>query len=263
MVSIMERNESTSSAETMPQGAELADALYNEKLATAKTVGEVRRELDGLMQETGEDEEATTRMQELKISLDEATESGGHDNVKLEDDLGSGVLGRHTFATGEAEAVKEQFTPDQIVNNTRKTLALVVEENKPDIGHPSQDPTARVNVIIDDKQQSSTAAFEGNVGINIQHEYGIVRTDAPEQDYKEGERMVKKLGAEEVDSYIRKGGSHAGEHMQQLVWRKTPGITYERMLDEGRAVGMSDDEIVSAARNQGKLPEGIDKVLAA
>lgn len=259
----MERTPLTLSAETIPQGAELADALYNEKLATAKTVGEIRSGLDDLMRETAADKESSARMQELKTSLDEATEGGGHDGVKLEEDLGSGVLGKHTFASGEAEVVKGQFTPDEIVDNMRKTLAVVVEENKADIGHPSQDPAARVNVIIDDEQKSPTTAFEGNVGINIQNEYGIVRTDVPEKGYKEGERMVKKLGAEEVDSYIRKDGAHAGEHMQKLVWGRTPGITYQRMQEEGRAVGMSDEEIVLAAKEQGKLPEGLEKVLAA
>lgn len=249
----MHRTPDTSSAETMPQGAELADALYNEKLAIATTVGDIRRDLGGLMQKTVVDKEATARMQELKTSLDEATEQGDHDNVQLEEDLGSGVLGRHTFASGEAEAVKGQFTPDQIVDNTRKTLGLLVEENKPGIGHRTQDPTARVNVIVDGQQMSSTAAFEGNVGINIQKKYNIFRTDAPEQDYKGGERMVKKLGPKEVDSYIRLGGEHEGEHMQPLVWQKTPGITYERMLDEGRAVGMSDEEIVEAATELGKV----------
>lgn len=245
----------TASAETMTTGEQLADQLYLVELQKAKTVGEVRGKMEDVMKGVQGSAEGEERVREIATSLDEATEGGAHDDIQLKDDLGGeGVIGRHTFDSGKAEVVKDQFTPDQVVDNTRKTLAVVIEENKPGVGHPGQDPAARVNVIKDGKKHEAETTFEGNVGVNIKEEHGIVREDAPEAVYKEGERLVEELGGDEVDSYIRKDGAHAGEHMQELVWERSRDVTFEQMMDEGREVGMSEEEIIAAAQRLDKIP---------
>ena len=245
----MNMPEATSSAE---QGTEVVDALYDAKLRTSLTINKARDAVSFITTTFGSDGVMGERATELSDCFEEATE-GRHGNVTLSDTLGNqNVIGMHHFASGEAEVRSDQFSAAQITENARRTLSVVLEE---DSLHRVQDPTSRATVIYNNKFMTTTAAFEGEVGVNLQG-LGLAREDIPNQDYGEGERMVADLGLENVSAYVRKDGENAGEHMQTLVWQQTmPNITVADMYLQGREVGMSDDEIFNAAIDAGKIPE--------
>jgi hypothetical protein len=263
----MEYTTHTPQAENI-EGREMADALFDEKLQTAKTIGEVRTELDELMttvqQPNQKQTETGARLEELKAAVDQVSDGGAHDSIKLQDDLGAGVLGQNMVGTRESEIRRDQIDPEHVTANTRHVMDTVLHEDSEDLGHAGQDAKARVNIIKDGKPVDSVVLFEGNVVTNVSNHLGEQREGLPEEVYQEGAKLVGELGAEEVDAYLRKGGAKQGEHLQELVWEKQGDVTLDQMVEEGQAVGMSDSEIVKAAEKQGKFDQSrAPRVLAA
>ncbi len=262
----MERTPTTSLAETSVDGMELVDTLYQAQLEEANTVGDVRASIGRLMQEVGTTGEAGTRLKELQASVDEATGNGSHDSVKLADDLGGGVLGQNKVGTKESEMRMDQLSPEHVTENTRYTLDTVLHEDSTELGHAGQDPTAQATVEVIDatgKHHDATTVFEGNVVENVSAELGQRREGLPQETYIEGADLVSDIGRETVDSYVRQGGANVGKHLQAEVWKTQPTLTLQAMMEQGQAVGMSADQIVKVAQEQGRLPKGAEKVLAA
>lgn len=255
----MENNRTPSSALEELGGAKIADTLYEHKLAEAKTIGDVRRDVQSLLSEVGSEGKIGERMQQISASIDQATESDGHDDVAIADDLGSGVLGQNKLGAKESVMRRDQLDPAHITTNTRNTMDTVLHENSEDVGHAGQDPNAVGTLSIIDargKRHDPRTVIEGEVVSGVSHQLGRRRAGLPKQTYLEGADLVEEIGAERVRSYVRKGGANVGNHLQQEVWRKQPGISFDEMMAQGSAVGMSEDQIRKAAEEQGKLPEG-------
>lgn len=264
----MERLHDTPPAqETVLSGKDLADTLYRQELETAATIGDVREKMDNLLNEVGTDGKAGERMSEIKDGLEEAT-GNGNDNVKLEQDLGSGVLGQNKVGTKESVMRMDQLDPEQVTAEARYTLDTVLHENSEALGHAGQDPSAAATVEVIDaagKHHDAVTVFEGNVVENVASELGKRREGLPQETYLDGADLVKDLGRGTVDSYVRKGGANVGKHLQEEVWRQQGGkIDVETMLEQGAAVGMSREQVLRAAREQGKeVPQGAGLALAA
>ncbi len=253
----MENNRTSSALEELG-GAEIADTLYEHTLSEAKTIGDVRRDVRSLLGEVGSEGKIGKRMQQISASLDQATESGGHDDVEIADDLGSGVLGRNKLGVRESVLRRDQLHPAQITARTRETMDTVLHENSENLGHAGQDPNAVGTLAVIDakgKFHGPTTLIEGDVVSGVSKHLGGRRAGLPKQTYLEGADLVEEIGAERVRSYVRKGGANVGNHLQQEVWRKQPGISFDEMMAQGSAVGMSEDQIRRAAEEQGKLPE--------
>lgn len=257
----MEHITQTSSAEV--NGEQLADALFQSKLAAAQTIGDVRTDLNDLMTSLGSEGEIGERLGELKASVDEVSQGGAHDSIALQDDLGAGVLGQNLVGTKESEMSRDQLTPKHVTENTRHVLDTVLHEDSEKLGHAGQDPAARVNIIVDGKPVDSVVLFEGNVVTNVSNHLGQQREGLPEEVYQEGARLVDQLGADEVDAYLRKDGANQGKHLQEHVWSQNSGVTVDQMIAEGQAVGMSEDEIIAVAQKQGKFDQSLTPALAA
>jgi len=251
----MERTPSTPSAEELPaSGAEHADTLYRTHLETARTLGEVRADLDRILLHVGDDAAAHERVKEIEQAVDSVSEGGVHDGVQLDGDLGEGVLGTNNLGTRESHLRRDQLDPDAVIEDTRDKLDTVLHEDSEEDGHAGQDPRARVAIIgMDGKPREETVVFEGNVVANVSRRLGQRREGLPEETYLEGVRLVQDIGPETVDSYVRKDGANVGKPLQIEVWRKRPSITVQEMLEQGRAVGMSEREVLAAARVLGKF----------
>jgi len=249
----MERTPFTSSAELPSSGAEKADALYRTYLETAKTIGDVRKDLDRILDHVSQDAQAHERMKEIRDAVETVSEGGVHDHVALESDLGEGVLGQNKPGTQESVMRRDQMDPDAVVEHTRFTVDTVLHEDSEEEGHAGQDPNARVAVIgSDGKPHKEETVFEGNVVDKVSVRLGEEREGLPEETYLQGMRLVREIGSDTVDSYVRKGGANVGKPLQVEIWRKQPSITVQEMLSQGRAVGMSSDEVLAAARSLGK-----------
>lgn len=248
-------------------GREIADHLYESELQSAKTIGDVRGKLDTLMQTVGANGDAGRRLTEIKTSVDHASEGGKHDDLQLKDDLGSGVLGMNKIGTRESVMRRDQFSPDQVVNTTRHTLDTVLHEHSEELGHAGQDSRAAATLTVIDasgQMRDSTTVIEGNVVANVSARLGGRREGLPQETYLEGADLVDGLGRETVDSYVRKGGANVGKHLQEEVWRQNTGIELDEMLAQGAAVGMTEDQVIRVAREQGKLPkDSLTPALAA
>ncbi len=255
----MENNRAPSSALEELGGAEIADTLYEHKLAEAKTIGDVRREVQGLLNEVGSEGKIGERMQQISSSVDQATESGAHDDIAIAADLGSGVLGQNKLGVKESVLRRDQLDPDRITAHTRETMDTVLHENSESLGHAGQDPNAVGTLSIIDargKRHDPRTVIEGEVVSGVSHQLGRRRAGLPRRTYLEGADLVEEIGSERVRSYVRKGGANVGSHLQQEVWRKQPGISFDEMMAQGSAVGMTEAQIRRAAEEQGKLPEG-------
>lgn len=262
----MERTPTTSSAETPINGVELADSLYEQQLQHANTVGDVRSRIGTLMKEVGSEGEMGARLKEIQTAVDEATGKGAHDSVKLQDDLGGGVLGQNKVGTKESEMRVDQLSPEHVTANTRYTLDTVLHEDSEELGHAGQDPSAAATVEVIDaqgKHHDATTLFEGNVVENVSSKLGQRREGLPQETYLEGADLVQDIGRQKVDSYIRKGGANVGNHLQAEVWKTQPTLTLQQMMEQGQAVGMSSDQVLKAAQEQGRLPKGAELAMAA
>ncbi len=250
----MERTPSTPSAEELPaSGAEHADKLYRTYLQTARTLGEVRGDLDRILLHVGDDAAAHERVKEIEQAVDSVSEGGVHDNVALEGDLGADIVGRNELGTHQSAIRRDQLDPDTIVEETREVFDTVLHEDSEALGHAGQDPNARVAVIGKDGELHKEAVvIEGDVVTNVSRRLGQQRDGLPEKTYLEGARHVQDIGAETVSGYVRKGGANVGKPLQVEVWRQQPSITLQEMLEQGRAVGMSEREVLAAARALGK-----------
>lgn len=264
----MQNEAPTSSALEELGGAEIADTLYEHKLAEAKTIGDVRRDVKSLLSEVGSEGKVGARMKQISESVDQATESGAHDTVAVTDDLGAGVLGQNKLGSKESVLRRDQLNPDQIVENTRDTMDTVLHEDSESLGHAGQDPSALGTITVVDehgKMHGPTTILEGNVVSRVSSHVGKRREGLPQETYLEGADLVEKIGAGKVDSYVRKGGANVGKHLQEEIWRMQPSITLDQMRAQASAIGMSEETVKRIAQEQGKLPKGQEAgvVLAA
>lgn len=236
----------------------MADALYRRELETAATIGDIRSKMDALLHQVA-DAEARQRMAKIKKSLEKAT-GKGNGNVQLKNDLGSGVLGQNKVGTRESAMRRDQLDPKKITTQVRDTLDTVLHENSNRLGHAGQDPSAAATVqVIDEKSNlyDARTVFEGNVVANVSAELGARRAGLPQETYLEGADLVEGIGRDRVDSYVRKGGRNVGRHLQEEVWRMQTDLSVDDMLQQGAAVGMSQEQVLRAAREQGKdVPQG-------
>lgn len=249
----MERTKFTSSAD-LQDGEKLVDSLYMQKLATAKTVDDVRSEMQEVMQVTGTDGDIGKRAQELSQGLDKST-AGGHGGIQLKEDLGSGVLGQNKLGSNDSVVRKDQFTPEAITEKSRYTLDTVLHENDKEVGHAGQDPTAVATLAVIDKNKKlheAVTTIEGNVVSNVSEKIGQRREGLPKETYLEGADLVESIGNDKVDTYVRKGGANVGKFLQTEMWRMRPEIQFEEMKAEGAAVGMNEEQIRAAAKELGK-----------
>ena len=265
----MERIDTTAPAE-IRSGKDVADTLYHSELKTAKTVGDVRRRLDALVATVGSDGEAGERMTQIKASVDKASDGGTHDSVKLEDQVAgsNSVLGMNKLGTKDSLMRRDQLGAKQVTERTRYTMDTVLHEDSEEVGHAGQDPKAIPTLTVIDEHgqlKDATTVVEGNVVANVSARLGARREGLPQQTYVEGADLVEKLGRERVDSYVRKGGANVGNHLQTEVWRQNQGIEIGEMLRQGAAVGMTQEQVLRAAREIGKLPQASETptVLAA
>lgn len=255
---MMHRTPDTSSAlDTHITGDQLADRFYLRQLEGEATIGDIRSQLGALLHDVQHDEEATKRMGQIKKGVDEVAGGGSHDGVSLKDDLGANVLGQNRLGTKASVLRRDQMNPDDVINHTKYSIDTVLHENSEKLGHAGQDPAAAYTIAVVDesgKFHGAVTGFEGNVVANVSAHLGEQREGLPEEVYQEGVDLVKTMGRETVDSYMRKGGANVGKHLQVEMWRTQPGITFERMLEQGAAVGMSEEQIVEAATELGKVP---------
>lgn len=255
----MKNTPSTSPALDELGGAEIADSLYERKLAEANTIGDVRRDLQNLLSEVGSEGAVGGRMQEIAESVDHATESGAHDNIAVEDDLGPNVLGLNKMGSKESMLRRDQLSSGQITERTDETKDTILHENSDEVGHAGQDPSAvsKLGVVTEDgKIHSPTTIIEGDVVSGVSQHLGQRREGLPEETYLEGADLVEEIGADKVKSYVRKGGANVGKNLQTEIWRMQPSITLEQMRAQGAAVGMSEADVLAIAKEQGKVPEG-------
>lgn len=256
---LMEKFNTTPSAENQLSGRELADTLYQQQLQEADTIGEARGHIRNLLREVGTDGEAGQRMQEISRSVDKASEGGTHDNISLKDDLGGGVLGNNLVGTNDSNMRRDQLNPEQITTDTHDTMDTILHENSVELGHAGQDPNAISTISVIDrtgKIHGSTTILEGNVVSKVSARLGQRREGLPQEVYLEGADLVEDIGSQTVDSYVRKGGANIGKHLQTEIWKTQAGITFDEMQAQGVAVGMSSEAIRKAAEAQGKLPKG-------
>lgn len=255
----MELTPDTSSAPEMRNGRDLADRWYQDELKTAKTVGEVRGRLGKLVGTVGSDGEAGKRMTEIKASVDKASDGGAHDNVELQDQVGGSdsVLGMNKLGTKNSLMRRDQLNPKQVVERTRYTADTLLHENSEEVGHAGQDAAAAATITIVDQDglHDATTVFEGDVVEGVAGKLGQRRENLPQKTYIEGADAVARIGRDKVRSYTAKGGANVGKHLQTEVWRQNLGITFDEMLRQGTAVGMSEDQVYKAARELGKLPK--------
>lgn len=252
----MERITSTPSAPQITNGTELADALYERELVTAKTVGDVRQQTAKLVTQLGTDGEAGQRMEEIHASVNTVAGDGGaHDGIKLEDDLGSGVLGMNRLGTNDSLMRRDQMDPVHIVDRTRYVLDTALHEHSQELGHAGQDPSAAATLeVIDEngRHHDAMTVIEGNVVENVSGHIGQRREGLPQETYLEGADLVRDLGRDTVDSYVRQGGANVGNHLQVEVWRKGDA-QIDQMLEEGAAVGMTEAQVHKAAEKLGRM----------
>ncbi len=254
----MQNEAPTASALKELGGAEIADTLYEHKLAEAKTVGDVRRDVHSLLSQVGSEGEIGERMKKISESVDQATESGAHDNIAVQDNLGSGVLGQNKLGSKESVLRRDQLNPDQITANTRDTLDTVLHEDSEVVGHAGQDPKAVGTLAVIDakgKFHGPTTVVEGDVVSGVSHQLGRRRAGLPRKTYLEGADLVEEIGAEKVRSYTRKGGANVGKNLQEEIWRMQPSITLDQMRAQASAIGMSEEAVQRIAEEQGKLPQ--------
>lgn len=255
----MERTPDTSSAPEIRNGKELADSLYRAELAAAQTVGQARSKLEALISKVGTDGEVGKRMTAIKTSVDTAAEGGEHDNVQLQDQVGGSatILGMNKLGTKDSLMRRDQLDPAQVVAQTRYTADTLLHENDDDVGHAGQDAAAAdtITIVDEDGLHDATTVFEGDVVEGVAGKLGQRRENLPQQTYLEGADAVRKIGRDTVRSYTAKGGANVGKHLQTEVWRRNQGIEIGEMLEQGAAVGMTETQVLKAAKELGKLPE--------
>ncbi len=237
-------------------GAAYVDALYTHELQTSSTIGDLHERMRTIVTMIGTDGEMGERAQELSEGLLEATE-GGHGNIALQNDLGEGVLGQNRVGTHDSEMLRKLLSPEVIIVDARYTLDTVLHENDSTLGHAGQDPTAFSTVAVvtpEGEYHEPTTMIEGNVVVNVADHLGEIREGLPQETYLVGAGLVDELGADTVDSYLRKGGENVGNYMQVEFWERNPNLTLDQMLADGAAVGMPREKVMEHAERLRKVP---------
>lgn len=246
----------TSSAEHPElRGAEFVDNLYTHELQTSSTIQDVHERMRTIVTMIGTDGEMGERAQELSDGLQEATDNG-NGNIRLEDDLGAGVLGQNTMGTKDSMMLRNQLSPEAITVDARYTLDTVLHENS-SIGHAGQDPSAWSTVAVVTPQgdfHEPTTMIEGNVVVNVSNHIGQQREGLPQETYLVGAGLVEELGAETVNSYIQKGKANVGNFIQVEFWERNPNLTLKQMFEDGEKVGMPPELVLEEAQRLGKVP---------
>ena len=253
---IMEVREAEPTAAENLQGADRADHFFNQRLQTARTLGEVRAGMATVLAEVASDVEAERRAGDLQRVVDQVAQ--GNENVRLEHDLGPGVLGVNwQIGTRNTAMRRDQLEAEVLVENPDRAWDTVLHENGSP-GHATQDAHARV-AVVDERGEfhEETVALEGNVVESVASEIGKKRPDLPQKVYKEGAELVRRIGNSVVDTYTRIGGANVGKPLQLEFWKRQPNITLEDMLQQGARVGMSKVEICTYAQELGHL-EGVN-----
>lgn len=247
-------NRPTANIEPSPSltGIECADDVFNQYLKTAQTLGDVRRGVAILMEEVSTDTAARSRIQNLQTSVEHITQ--GHEDIRLEDDLGAGVLGvNERVGTTQTAMRRDQMEAEGIAKDPDSTLDIALHERSKKLGHAGQDPNARL-AVIDERGQykGPEVGFEGNVVANVADFLGKKRADIPERKYGEGERLVRGIGVKVVDTYVHIGGANVGRPLQIELWRKQPDIPFQDMLAQGQRIGLSEQEVYTIAEELGR-----------
>ncbi len=225
------------------EGKEAADAAYNEELQKAKTLSDLQGSVMADVKSVVEgDKEAEARAKEIESAVGEV--AAGHGSMKIDHALsGTAVQGYNKGFSHDTAISSDPLTAEAVVQDTKTAKIVAEHEDSEKDGHAGQIKNVGTLIDVDGEEIAPELLYEGNVEQRTEQAYGE-REGQPEKVYGEGQQLVEQIGADDVNSYLRKSGANsANDVWMQAKILEQSSLDPDQMTAKLNRVGYSEKEV--------------------